>query len=137
MSRRPTIAISRSISLKLYFASWSEVESAKSGQPHFLWPLKQHVQGRVLQNPISSAQGCGINGFIPTSVIQGNPLFTWRGSLWGTFSCVTEVGVSHSPALFETNRLCHIVLLHLRYSPHKAALLQVAEIHVVNLKFMG
>ena len=29
-------------------------------------------------------QGCGIKGFIPTSVIQGNPLFTW-GSLWGTF----------------------------------------------------
>ena len=37
------------------------------------------------QQPHSPNQGCGVKGFIPTSVIQGNPLFLWRGSLWGPF----------------------------------------------------
>ena len=29
----------------------------------------------------TNEQGCGIKGFIPASVIQGNPIFLWRGSL--------------------------------------------------------
>ena len=42
-------------------------------------------------------QGCGIKGFIPTSVIQGNPLFKWRGGLWWTFFLYHFF--SHSPAV--------------------------------------
>ena len=45
------------------------------------------------------AQGCGIKGFIPTSVIQGNlPLFMAGLSLGSPFRCITEAVVSHSPA---------------------------------------
>ena len=50
-------------------------------------------------------QGCGIEGFIPTSAIQGNPLFKWRGSLWQKpCCCITEVdSISHSPAWIGGN----------------------------------
>ena len=36
------------------------------------------------------SQGCGIKGFIPTSVIQGNPLFAWGVSLWNALFVVSQ-----------------------------------------------
>ena len=35
-------------------------------------------------------QGCGIKGFIPTSVIQGNPRFYDQISLWEALSIVSQ-----------------------------------------------
>ena len=55
------------------------------------------------------SQGCGIKGFIPTSVIQGNlPLFMAGLSLGSPFRCITEVVVSHSLAhsLLSNSKLC-------------------------------
>ena len=37
-------------------------------------------------------------GVYPHLVIQGNPLFQWRGGLWRTFLSSPEVVISHSPA---------------------------------------
>ena len=46
-------------------------------------------------------QGCGIKGFIPTSVIQGNPLFTWGVGLWEALFVVSQKW-SFPTALFMT-----------------------------------
>ena len=49
--------------------------------------LFQRRQGRGL----NLAQGCGIKGFIPTSVIQGNlPLYIWGVSLWEALFVVSQ-----------------------------------------------
>ena len=38
----------------------------------------------------ASKKGCGIKGFIPTSVIQGNPLFLWGVGLWEALFVVSQ-----------------------------------------------
>ena len=40
--------------------------------------------------PREQNQGCGIKGFISTSVIQGNLLFVWGGGFWETLSVVSQ-----------------------------------------------
>ena len=39
---------------------------------------------------ITSSQGCGIKGFLPTSVIQGNPPVYEENSLWEALSVVSQ-----------------------------------------------
>ena len=64
-----------------------------------IWLCSSFCQSRIQPRVSGEAQGCGIKGFIPTSVIQGNSLFKWRGSLWGTFFLYHRSGfsISHSP----------------------------------------
>ena len=39
---------------------------------------------------VSLCQGCGIKGFLPTSVIQGNPPFYEHNSLWEALFVVSQ-----------------------------------------------
>ena len=43
-----------------------------------------------LQSDVETLQGCGIKGFIPTSVIRGNPRFYDQISLWQARSIVSQ-----------------------------------------------
>ena len=53
-----------------------------------------------LGHPHHWDQGCGIKGFLPTSVIQGNPPVYEHNSLWkGFFRCIREVVIPHSPEI--------------------------------------
>ena len=51
----------------------------------------------LLQSPLQQAQGCGIKGFIPTSVLQGNLFFRiWGVSLWEAL-VVSQIRGVHFP----------------------------------------
>ena len=48
---------------------------------------------------IASEQGCGIKGFIPTSVIHGYPLFIWGVGLWEALFVVSQKWIPFPTAL--------------------------------------
>ena len=51
--------------------------------------LARGLSGRRFR-PLDAAQGCGIKGFLPTSVIQGNPPLYEANSLWEALSVVSQ-----------------------------------------------
>ena len=74
-----------------FFSLWSEAFGPAQVQT-------SHASGREaseFQERIGQLQGCGIKGFLPTSVIQGNlPLYE-ENSLWEALAVVSQK--CHSP----------------------------------------
>ena len=60
-------------------------------------------------------QGCGIKGFLPTSVIQGNPPSYEQNSLWEALSVVSQKW-SFPTALVLTHS--HVAICFPRFVPH-------------------
>ena len=82
----------------------------------FEQPGRPHAWGCLFfppgSRPLGQNQGCGIKGFIPTSVIQGNPFFFMGGqSLGGPCSLYPRSGF-HFPQPHRLNQpVCRIQLV--------------------------
>ena len=53
----------------------------------------------LVDQGVSPEQGCGIKGFLPTSVIQGNPPVYQQNSRWEALSVVSQKWIPFPPAL--------------------------------------
>ena len=64
------------------------------------------------ETAVDQAQGCGIKGFFPTSVIQGNPPLYERHSVWEALSVVSQKLIPFPTALkhiFAMLKTCWLI----------------------------
>ena len=80
-------SLSRHICLRQFSVQVSLRKLAVSAGP---CGFKQVTRGQQLGASFSAEQGCGIKGFLPASVIQGNPPLYEENSLWETLSVVSQ-----------------------------------------------
>ena len=76
---------------------------------------------------VRQPQGCGIKGFLPTSVIQENPPLYEENSLWEALSVVSQKGIPFPTALvrhvlgniwFLLGAYCHAWIFEAHFSGH-------------------